>query len=126
MPLPACAQDENASYSASPEEDFQCAIWAAVTGGMLELGDPEARVAFLMATSFFLGRYEAATGRSVADNWDREAATEVGENLSAFADICAPRMERMGANMQLLGAEMITLADEMTTTRTPDRESRKP
>ena len=104
LAVPAAAQDRNA---AAGREDFQCVVWVSILATTPIAQDPTVQTGFNVALGYFVGQYEAKTGRGVDDNWDRAAAEEVAANLDRFAGICGGRMQTFGDRLQTLGASMV-------------------
>ncbi|WP_271078093.1 hypothetical protein [Aurantiacibacter sp. MUD61] len=106
---PAFAQDRDVEEIA--REDFQCVVWLSVLSGSISGGDETARTGLNVAIGYFVGHYEALTGRNINQNWDREAAEQVALNLDSFGEACAARMEALGGRLQTLGDSMANYAE---------------
>ena len=95
---PAQAQDTS-------ESDLRCATWAAIVLGVNE-EDPAIQQAFSMALSWFLGRYEAATGIRFEDAMTPEYIVAIQPKLQAVEVECRERMSDYGDRMTRWGSQL--------------------
>lgn len=106
---PAMAQDT--AVEAVAREDFQCVVWLSILSTTMGATDQDTQTGFNVAIGYFVGHYEAITGRDIDDNWDRAAAEQAVLNLERLSETCGARMEGLGSRMQNLGAEMVEYAN---------------
>lgn len=102
MPLSAVAQ----STSDAAQEDLRCAAWAAMLSGELE-DDPETANAFALMMTYFIGRYEGATGRDISEDMTPAFVVEVGNDMEATSELCLVKMEDLGTRMEGLGTTLM-------------------
>ena len=102
MPLSAVAQ----STSAAAQEDLRCAAWAAMLSGELE-EDPETANAFALMMTYFIGRYEGATGADISEAMTPAFVMEVGNDMEATSQMCLVKMEDLGTRMEGLGSTLM-------------------
>lgn len=90
---PVRAQEVDTSDS-----DLRCAVWSAMALGANER--QEAATAFSMALVWFLGRYEAATGRRYEEALTPDYVQSLVPDIEAIELECQPRMREMGLRLE--------------------------
>lgn len=93
LATPAHAQAVTSAYG--PEDDLRCAAWSAIVMGLNE-GDPEIASAFGMALTWFVARYEGATGKPFEQAMTPDYLDGLTPDLEAIEQACRPRMLEMG------------------------------
>ena len=102
VPVSAVAQT---SAHIDPIQAKQCAVWASVMSSQID--DAQTQQAMLFAVNYFVGHYEAATGRGIGDLDADEAMMEVASDLQTYTEICAGHMEAFG-NRMISGGQFLT------------------
>ena len=108
---PLAAQQSTVRIPA--DEARQCAIWASYLSSESQ-DDPEAVEALLFATNYFIGHYEGATGRSIADGQDLAAAMAIVNDLDAVTQMCSEHMLAYGQRMIDWGEVLTRMGDADT------------
>jgi hypothetical protein len=101
---------QQAPVRIAPEDARLCAIWASYLSGEL-VDDPDSQQALMMATNYFVGHFEGATGRSIAQGEDRAAAEQVVLNLEATTQVCTAHMQAYSERMGQWGALLEQLGE---------------
>lgn len=94
----------------SPDQDLRCAAVIAIFAGS-GLGDKN-KVGGAAGLTYFLGRWEAATGRRFEDALTPEYLTETAENISSYNKDCGGRLTVFGGRMQEWGQNLQKVATE--------------
>ncbi|MBA4164748.1 MAG: hypothetical protein C0510_08990 [Erythrobacter sp.] len=95
---PLAAQAPLATYT--PERDRRCAAVVAIMAGQMP-DDQRAGVA--AGLSYFLGRWEAATGKRFEDALTPEYLLETAGSILTYNMECGARMQAFGVRMQTWG-----------------------
>jgi hypothetical protein len=99
LSAPVRAQEADTSGS-----DLRCAIWAAYVAGSAE--DEDTQEAFALAMVWFLGRYEAATGKRFEESVTPQHFASLETELDVLDAECQPRMLEMGNRLETWGVEL--------------------
>ncbi|WP_067787298.1 hypothetical protein [Paraurantiacibacter namhicola] len=95
---------------ADPQDDLKCAAWSAMIAGQMQ-DDEKTANAFGLAMTYFIGRYEGATGRDIAKDLTPEIVMDAAGNMEATTEFCAARMESLGRRMEGLGTALKAAGD---------------
>lgn len=100
--LPAAAQQAEAPATAfTPDEDLDCAIYiGAIMAETAAEMTPESRVALTSAWTYFVGRYEAQSGRPVAQALVERFRTINDRDTAEIEQTCSIRARGFAARMQ--------------------------
>ncbi len=90
--------------AATPAQDLDCAIWAALAFGESE--DPSEQQAYGFALTWFVGLYEGQTGTQIDDAMSARAATISDADLVAKDPVCRARMKAFGQRLVTLGSQL--------------------
>lgn len=93
-----------------PEEARQCAIWASFLSTEMA-DDTETAQALLFAVNYFIGQYEGATGRSIADGDDIASALQMATNMEQVTEMCTAHMSAYGDRMIAWGDNLQAIGD---------------
>lgn len=102
--LALAASPLNAQQSAliEPSEARLCAIWASFLSSEIT-DDAETSQALLFAVNYFIGHYEGATGRSIAEGDDMASALQMATNMEQITEMCTGHMANYGDRMNAWG-----------------------
>lgn len=100
--VPAAAQAATAKVN--PTEDLNCAIWAANVSGNSE--DPEITNGFGLIMTWFIGRWEGATGRKFEEGMTPEYIVSITPRLDQIGEQCITRMVDFGDRMSAWGSKL--------------------
>lgn len=101
--MPLAAQD--APVRIDPEEARRCAIWASFLAEELA-GDADTQRALLFVTNYFVGQYEGATGRSIAQSGTLDVADLISQDFEQATTLCTGHMETYADRMGQWGDQM--------------------
>ena len=103
---PAAAQNSAPQMSEEARADLECAMWASFVAGSPEVG-AETATAMGYALSYWIGKFEGATGLHFDDVATVDFVTSLEDRIDVLSDNCAPAMENMGMRLQEWGQEML-------------------
>lgn len=97
----ALAQD---SAEQEVDPDLRCAIWSAA---LLDLvGQTDSRVGVTAAFTYFAGRYEGRTGKSLGDVMTSDLVQAQIADMQGLTQLCQPRMAELGDRLDTLGSAL--------------------
>ena len=97
----ALAQD---SAEQEVDPDLRCAIWSAA---LLDLvGQTDSRVGVTAAFTYFTGRYEGRTGKSLGDVMTSDLVQAEIADMQGLTQLCQPRMAELGDRLDTLGSAL--------------------
>ena len=101
--VPAAAQEPNARTDA----DLRCAVWAAILASERE-NAAEAQ-AFTLTMTYFLGRLEQRTGKSMDEALTSDLSFQIATDMEAATALCQPLMLAMGERLVRFGEKLEAL-----------------
>jgi hypothetical protein len=103
--LALMASPVSAQEAATPEENLDCAIWAAnLTGSVEETSEDFA--AFGMVMTWFIGLYEGQVGRPIGEPLEARARQLTDADFEAIGERCLARMAAFGERLTVLGDKL--------------------
>lgn len=97
--VPASAAQSDQTIT--PEQDLRCAVVVLLVGGSMQAGQENMGVA--AGFSYFIGRWEAATGRKFEEGVTPEYVTQTAQHLTEYNQECGNRMKVLGQRMTAWG-----------------------
>jgi hypothetical protein len=97
---PAIAADANSSA----EDDLRCAIWAGHVAGSTDDEKTKQGVGFIL--TYFIGRYEGASGRRFEDGATVDYVASVVPQLGSLQETCKVRMQSFGQRLIAWGEHL--------------------
>jgi hypothetical protein len=95
-----------APKAGTPESDLRCAAWSAYMMDKAKDEDQEAATGIGFTMTYFLGRWEAATGKPFEEGLTPEFVGTVAPNIESLTDECLGRMQAFGSRMGGLGGKL--------------------
>lgn len=86
----------------TPQDNLDCAIWAAVAGGASE--DEKFKNVLAIALGWFIGQYEGQTGKLIDEQLEQGVKTIDEAKYQASATICMARLGGFGQRLSKLGS----------------------
>lgn len=90
-----------AEQAVTPEQDLRCAAVTMLLGGSMK--DEQRKTGVAAGFSYFIGRWEGATGRKFEEALTPEYAIETAKNLDAYRSECGGRMTDFGQRLMTWG-----------------------
>ncbi|MEY4951767.1 MAG: hypothetical protein RL299_191 [Pseudomonadota bacterium] len=91
----------HAQKAVTPERDLRCAAVIMLLGGMAK--DERQTTGFAAGFSYFIGRWEGATGRNFEEALTPEYVMETSKSLGTYQKECSVRMVSFGDRLIVLG-----------------------
>jgi hypothetical protein len=101
---PAMAQVAPVRPAVSADADLLCAVWAADMATRAKTEKEKYGLTLLM--TYFMGRWEGATGRSIEDGFTMEFVTVGIARIPEIAPDCLRRSGEFGQKLQLVGSRL--------------------
>lgn len=106
LPFSAGAQE-----SGPIDPDLRCVALAAMLVGTAE--KPEEKSGLGMSLTYFVGLYEARSGKLIGDGLTLAAIEQVSADMAGAIAECQPRMLDLGNRLTSLGAQLRQVDDAM-------------
>ncbi|WP_239804743.1 hypothetical protein [Croceicoccus hydrothermalis] len=107
--MPAAAQD-------GAEENLRCAAWALLASEQAQ--DPEQKRGIGMVMAYFMGRYEASSGKKIGDVMSYDALPTIIGDLPAANAACQPLAKSFGNRLTEVGMRMQAEAQAQAASQT--------
>jgi hypothetical protein len=101
---PAMAQVEPVKPAVSADADLLCALWAADMASRAKTEKEKYSLTLLM--TYFMGRWEGASGRSIEDGFTMDFATAAIARMPEVTPDCLKRSGEFGQKLQLVGKSL--------------------
>ena len=98
---PVMAQSPAPTLGTPADSDLLCAAWAANTAGKMKTEKETVGLTVLM--TYFIGRWEGATGRSIEDGLTFAYLTNNLAKIEGANAECMARSSAFGQRLQLVG-----------------------
>ena len=86
----------------TPQDNLDCAIWAAVAGGASQ--DEKFKNVLAIALGWFIGQYEGQTGKLIDDELEQGVRNIDDAKYQASAGVCMARLGGFGQRLANLGS----------------------
>ena len=93
-----------AGAQAAADPSLRCAAWAAIQAG--QATEDGSKNAFTYVLTWFIGRYEGATGRRFDEVLTAGDVEKYGRDMDKLNQLCLPLMLSIGDRMESWGAKM--------------------
>ena len=93
-----------AGAQAAADPSLRCAAWAAIQAG--QATEDESKNAFTYVLTWFIGRYEGATGKRFDEVLTAGDVEKYGRDMDKLNQLCLPLMLSIGDRMESWGAKM--------------------
>jgi hypothetical protein len=98
-----------AAQQATPQENLDCAVWAAYKIGVSQ--DDTVKNALSIAVAWFIGQYEGQTGTVIDAAMAARARELDAAGVDRLTDTCVGRFGAFGDRLSSLGAQLSGAAE---------------